>query len=171
MNDPALNNLLKWGITNSDVSRNDPSAAPPQPMSEVDRTALQQIMSGITGPSDAQLMHQALQVVEHPEATTEDKYIAFENFELLIENIDNANNMENKEMWSRLVKQLENEDATIRWWAAWCCGTAVQNNIRSQERVSENTSTNAREATLTNHSYSYSVPFLPSSVWRPQIAT
>jgi hsp70-interacting protein len=137
MNDPALNNLLKWGIQNSEASRNDASVAPkpPKPMSESDRAALEQLLGG-GGPSDADLMAQSLDVVENDEATAEAKYIAFENFELMIQNIDNANNMENRGLWTRVIKQLENEDPEIRVWAAWCCSTAVQNNIRSQERVS-----------------------------------
>ena len=136
MNDPALNNLLKWGIQNSEASRNDPSAPPPPPMSEVDRAALQQLMTGITGMSDAQSMKQSLEVVEHPEAEAKDKYQAFQNLEMLIQNIDNANCLETDGMWTSLIKQLDNDDPELRWWAAWCCSTAVQNNIRSQERVS-----------------------------------
>ncbi|KAH7411711.1 Hsp70 nucleotide exchange factor FES1 [Phaeosphaeria sp. MPI-PUGE-AT-0046c] len=135
MNDPALNNLLKWGVTNSEVSRNDPSVEP-KPMTAADREALQALMSGINaGPSDADLMKQSLDVIEHPEATLDDKVTAFENFELLIQGIDNANNMEGLGLWTRLVKHLDNDEPKLRMHAAWCCSTAVQNNVRAQERL------------------------------------
>ncbi|EAT90789.1 Hsp70 nucleotide exchange factor FES1 [Parastagonospora nodorum] len=134
MNDPQLNNLLKWGIQNSDASRNDPSTAP-QPLSEVDKEALQQLIAGVRGPSDADLMQDSFQVIENNEATAEAKHQAFENFEQLIQGIDNANNMEALGLWTKLIKQLESEDPVIRKWAAWCCSTAVQNNVRSQERL------------------------------------
>lgn len=134
MNDPQLNNLLKWGIQNSDASRSDPSTAP-QPMTEVDKEALRQLIAGVGGPSDADLMRESFQVIENNEAEAEAKHQAFENFELLIQGIDNANNMEGLGLWTKLIKQLESEDPVIRMWAAWCCSTAVQNNVRSQERV------------------------------------
>lgn len=135
MNDPGLNNLLKWGIQNSEASRNDASDAP-QPMSEVDKAALQQLITGMRGPSDADMMLKSFEVIENPEVEPEHKYTAFENFELLIQGIDNANNMEGLGLWTRLIAQLENEDPKMRMYAAWCCSTAVQNNVRSQERVS-----------------------------------
>jgi hsp70-interacting protein len=134
MNDPGLNNLLKWGIQNSEASRNDASA--PKPMTEVDRAALQALITERRGPSDADLMKESFEVIENNEAEAEHKYTAFENFELLIQGIDNANNMESCGLWTRLIKQLNNEDPEMRMWAAWCCCTAVQNNVRSQERVS-----------------------------------
>lgn len=152
MNDPALNNLLKWGIQNSEASRNDASTAP-QPMSDIDKEALKQLVTGIRGPSDADLMREAFQVIENNTAEEDAKYQAFENFEMLIQGIDNANNMEALGLWTKLIKQLENEDPEMRMWAAWCCSTAVQNNIRSQERVS------------TFHIYT----FLSSKINEPQL--
>jgi hsp70-interacting protein len=134
MNDPALNNLLKWGIQNSEVSRNNATTTP-KPLSESDRAALQTLISG-GGPSDTELMVQSLDVVENNEAEPHAKHTAFENFEMLIQNIDNANTMENHQIWTRVIKQLDNDDPEIRTWAAWSCSTAVQNNIRAQERVS-----------------------------------
>jgi hypothetical protein len=134
MNDPGLNNLLKWGIQNSEASRNDASA--PKPMSEVDRAALQALITGAAGPSDATLMKESFQVIQNPEAKAEDKHQAFENFEMMIQGIDNANNLESLKLWTPLIQQLDSEDPIIRMWAAWSCSTAVQNNVRSQERVS-----------------------------------
>lgn len=136
MNDPALNNLLKWGVTNSEASRSDPSVTP-KPMSASDREALQSLISGVNaGPSDADLMVQSMDVADHAEATVGDKVTAFENLEMLIQGIDNANNMEGLGLWTRLIKHLDDEEPELRMFAAWCCGTAVQNNVQAQKRVS-----------------------------------
>lgn len=134
MNDPGLNNLLKWGIQNSEVSRTG-AAAVDQPSPQLDAEALQRLMTGMSGPSDAQLMQESMQVIRHPEAELEHKVTAFDNLEQLIENLDNANNLESLGLWMPLVEQLENEESELRFYAAWCCGTAVQNNIKTQERV------------------------------------
>lgn len=150
MADPGYNELLKWGIQNSDVSRKDPTAPPPQPMSAAHREALQYMLAEVTGTSDADSMVQSMDVVDNPEAEAKAKYVAFDNFEMLIENIDNANNLENRSLWTRLINHLENDDAELRSRAAWCCGIAVQNNIRSQERVSKAGICTTHDAALTH---------------------
>ena len=135
MNDPAMNELFKWGIKNSDTSPNG-RAPPPKPMTDGDREALQAILDGLKGESDATRMEKSMKVVDDDSVTAEDKYTAFKNFQMLIENLDNANNMESLGLWTHVIKHLENEDPELRMLAAWTCGTAVQNNIRTQERVS-----------------------------------
>lgn len=132
MTDPRLNNLLKWGIENSDVSRNDPSVQQ-NPSTNIDPEILRQVMGG---PSDADLMRQKMDIITSPEHALEDKVQAFDDFEMLIETIDNANNMENLKLWTKLAEQLDHEDAELRKYAAWCIGTAVENNPQAQQRVS-----------------------------------
>jgi len=127
--DPGLNQLLKWGVENSEAGRQpDGSTTQPRGMSE---DALRALMGG---PSDADLMRESMSVIVNSEATMENKMIAFDNFEQLIENLDNANNMEPMGLWSPLIAQLESAEADLRRMAAWCIGTAVQNNEKSQER-------------------------------------
>ncbi|EMC96466.1 hypothetical protein BAUCODRAFT_33824 [Baudoinia panamericana UAMH 10762] len=43
--------------------------------------------------------------------------------------------MESMGLWAPLVDQLNHAEAEMRRMAAWCCGTAVQNNVKSQERL------------------------------------
>ncbi|KAF1989184.1 Fes1-domain-containing protein [Aulographum hederae CBS 113979] len=134
MNDPGLNNLLKWGVENSAASRNDPNVqAPRNPSSGLDPQTLAALLGG---PSDADLMREAMNAITSPEVDLDNKLIAFDNFEQMIENLDNANNMESLKLWMPLVEQLNSKEADIRRMAAWCVGTAVQNNIKAQERVS-----------------------------------
>ena len=138
--DKATNDLLKWSIENSDVSRegganagispDDARSARGRPLNA---DALKALMGG---PSDAELMKEAMAVIQS-DATLENKLIAFDNFEQMIETIDNANNMQNLGLWTPLVEQLKEQEPDLRRMAAWCLGTAVQNNVAAQERVSK----------------------------------
>ena len=137
MNDPNLNQLLKWSVRNSDQSRDDPTSesdpkAERDPSRGLNSEALSALMGG---PSDADLMKASMAAIDSPDIDLENKLVAFDNFEQLIESIDNANNMENLGLWMPLAKHLESDQAEIRKMAAWCVSTAVQNNPRAQERV------------------------------------
>ncbi|KAK0739806.1 Hsp70 nucleotide exchange factor [Apiosordaria backusii] len=136
--DKNLTDLLKWGIEHSASSnpQNDPSAPSgspaPAPRSDLNPEILSALMGG---PSDADLMKAAMEVLHDPTTTLENKLIAFDNFEQLIESLDNANNLENLSLWTPLLSLLSHEDPEIKKYAAWCVGTAVQNNAKSQERL------------------------------------
>lgn len=88
------------------------------------------------GPSDADLMRDAMTAIVAPmdQIDLENKLIAWDNLELLIEQIDNANNMEPLGLWPPLLQQLDHEEKEMRKGAAACCKTAVQNNVKAQER-------------------------------------
>lgn len=83
--------------------------------------------------SDADLMKEAMAAILDPELDLENKEIAFDNFELMVEQLDNANNIENLALWPPLISLLGSPEQKLRFMAAWCCGTAVQNNVKSQE--------------------------------------
>lgn len=152
--DKNLTNLLKWSIEHTvpseqphgstlrDPDAPEPTTADPSPPvlgaaaagpgSSLNSEVLAAIMGG---PSDADLMKAAMEVLHDPEADLENKVIAFDNFEQLIESLDNANNLANLSLWTPLLKLLNDPESEIRLYAAWCVGTAVQNNIKSQERL------------------------------------
>ena len=125
-----MNSLLKWSIEAS-ASASDPSspAPPPQP---IDPAALQALLGG---PSDADLMRESMSIIQDPTIALPSKLTAFDNFEQLIESIDNANYLEPLGLWTPLMRLLADEEAELRRMAAWCVGTAVQNNPKSQERA------------------------------------
>jgi hypothetical protein len=131
--DPGLNELLKWGVENSSTTANDPSAAPPENRG-LSAEALNALLGG---PSDADLMRESMTAIlsTDPELTLDDKLIAFDNFEQLIENLDNANNLAPLALWTPLLSCLQHEESEMRRMSAWCVGTAVQNNEKSQERL------------------------------------
>jgi hsp70-interacting protein len=151
MNDPNLNQILKWSVENSSASQTAEDA----PKTQLDPQAVA-ILLGLSGnnKSDGDRMKEAIAVAKNKEATLENRLIAFDNFEQLIEHLDNANYMEGAELWMPLAKLLEDEHAEIRRYAAWCCGTAVQNNVRTQERVSSYLIADGYEASLTLYSFS-----------------
>ena len=138
--DTGLNQLLKWGIENSEASSTDPTSTtdpkaerPDWPSGRpLNPEALKALMGG---PSDADLMKESMAAIQSPDVSVENKLVAFDNFEQLIETIDNANNMESLGLWTPLVRQLSSEEPDMRRMAAWCLGTAVQNNVKAQERV------------------------------------
>ncbi|KAM5441002.1 hsp70 nucleotide exchange factor fes1 [Microsporum ferrugineum] len=134
--DPSLNNLLKWSIENTPAAGGQANGTEPAATRQpIDAEALQRLLANT--PSDAELMKTAMAVVRSSESTLENKLIAFDNFEQLVENLDNANNMDPLGLWPPLVETLKDEEAEIRKMAAWCVGTAVQNNEKSQEKALE----------------------------------
>jgi hypothetical protein len=80
-------------------------------------------------------MEAAMEALHSDEVDLENKMIAFDNFEQLIESIDNANNLEPLGLWTPLVELLKHEEAEMRRMAAWCIGTAVQNNEKAQDKL------------------------------------
>jgi hypothetical protein len=74
-------------------------------------------------------------VAPEEQVNLENKLIAWDNFEQLVEGIDNANNTESLGLWTPLIQQLDNAEPENRRMAAWCLSTAVQNNVKCQERL------------------------------------
>lgn len=127
--DPNLNQLLKWGVENSDSNNAQTSSG------RISTPNAQALNALLGGPSDAELMKAAMSAITSADTPLPDKLIAFDNFEQLIESIDNANNMTPLELWGPLVRQMQSKEADLRRMAAWCVGTAVQNNTRAQECI------------------------------------
>lgn len=135
----SLNQLLQWSIRNSTApdpnqTPSDPSDPNTQAPSDPSHGLTPQMLSSLlSGPSDADLMRESMTAILSPTTTPEDKTVAWDNFEQLIEQIDNANNIPSLGLWAPLLSQLEAEDKDGRASAAACCGTAVQNNVQAQE--------------------------------------
>ncbi|KAI5357967.1 putative armadillo-like helical, nucleotide exchange factor Fes1 [Septoria linicola] len=131
----ALNQLLQWGIENSANANGDaPAGERRDPTKGLNPDMLAQLMGG---PSDADRMKDAMHAIVAPmdKVDLENKLIAWDNFEQLIEQIDNANNMVPLQLWAPLIRQLDHEEPEMRKNAALCINTAVQNNVKSQEHA------------------------------------
>ncbi|CAG7929484.1 unnamed protein product [Penicillium olsonii] len=134
--DPEMNKLLKWSVTNSQASVGAEGEGSAPNATEAAKTMTPEMLSRLFGgPSDADLMRAAMEVVHDSETDLENKLIAFDNFEQLIEGIDNANNLEPLGLWTPLVQLLKHDETEIRRYAAWSIGTAVQNNPKAQDKL------------------------------------
>ncbi|ODM20419.1 Hsp70 nucleotide exchange factor fes1 [Aspergillus cristatus] len=131
--DPNLNSLLKWSINQQNTDANATGVAPTE--SAARGLTPEMLSSLFGGPSDADLMKAAMAALHSDDVDLENKMIAFDNFEQMIEGIDNANNMEPLGLWTPLVQLLEHEEADMRRMSAWCIGTAVQNNEKAQDKL------------------------------------
>ncbi|KAF2810767.1 uncharacterized protein BDZ99DRAFT_288539 [Mytilinidion resinicola] len=140
MTSAALPDLLKWSVQNSEASRQNadvPIAAPPS-------EGLAALLGFHVG-SDAERMADNLLIVKNAagDIGLEDRIKAFEDFRMLVEKLDNANNLPNiqqykggpRGLWTPLLEQLNSEDVEIRSLAASCCHAAVQNDIKAQEKL------------------------------------
>ena len=134
---PGMNQVLKWSIENSEIPVADPTSIT-DPKAErpsgrpLNPDALRSLMGG---PTDADLMKESMAAILSPHVTLDSNVIAFDNFEQLIETIDNANNMESLGLWTPLVTLLSSKESELRKYAAWCIGTAVQNNVKAQAKL------------------------------------
>jgi hsp70-interacting protein len=136
MNDLRINNLLRWSVENSDVSRT--GNAPAQRKTELDPGALDSLLDATHTllKTPTQLMNDCITIIESETETKEEKSKAFKKLEFHLSQIDNSLNFK-ESSWTLLVKLLDHEDPKMRFGAAWCCGTAVENNPRGQEQASQ----------------------------------
>lgn len=101
------------------------------------------LYDALMGKSEAQMMKEELQVALDLNRSESDRIQALDNFEMLIEQIDNANNITSMKMWEPLLGLLTgSEDETqvstssgIQIATLWIVGTAVQNNDKAQMTV------------------------------------
>ncbi|ODV74297.1 Hsp70 nucleotide exchange factor FES1 [Cyberlindnera jadinii NRRL Y-1542] len=118
-----MDKILNWSL-----AQQDPETAGKVPAPD------SKLLAKLFGAADdPQLMKEAIAVVQSEEAELETKLTALENFEMLIENLDNANNIENMKMWDAIIDLLSLEkELELQQLACSIVGTAVQNNDKSQ---------------------------------------
>ncbi|KZT68029.1 nucleotide exchange factors-like protein [Daedalea quercina L-15889] len=125
-----MESLLRWSIEHS--TTNDGSAQPPPSrMQNIDPG----IIDAILGKPDSELMKEALAIAVDESKEEDMRIQALDDFEMLVEQIDNANNIEKMKMWERIQKLLQspNPSDAIKAQTLWVIGTAVQNNPSAQK--------------------------------------
>jgi hsp70-interacting protein len=149
--DKNLNNLLRWSIentpTNPTANADGAATAPAKHDPELLRALF------ASQPSDADLLRAALSTItaRDPASTAEQRHIAWDNVEMLLESHDAAGLLAPLNLWEPLLARLESPspadeagearrkgealDALDREYAAWAVGTAVQNHLPEQQRV------------------------------------
>ncbi|CAH6723839.1 hsp70 nucleotide exchange factor Fes1p [[Candida] jaroonii] len=121
-----MDKLLAWSVAQQS---GDKEAI--EKIGKPDEKVLSQLFGG---PDEPTLMKQSIDIVNDPTVELKDKEIALENFEMLIENLDNANNIENMKLWSSIVKLLDGETPdSLRILAVSIISIAVQNNDKAQD--------------------------------------
>jgi hsp70-interacting protein len=138
--DKRTKQLFDWAASNATPSTATPSTdAPAIPSSKLDSS----MIDAILGPDDASLMLDSMTAVKDTSLPLDDRYLssgkesntrvtAFDNLELLVEQIDNASNLDVLKLWPPLLSMLSSPEAELRRYAAWVTGTAVQNNPKAQ---------------------------------------
>ncbi|KAI7937364.1 hypothetical protein MJO29_014679 [Puccinia striiformis f. sp. tritici] len=163
--DPKLNDLLHWAVENTNtpatqsqtrsstaigpVVSSDPTPLtitynPHQPSQASVPSTHKKLDTGvldaILGRTDAVRMREAISIFEDPKKSIHERCNAGEELEDLIQDLDNANDMEVLGIWPKLMTLMESntsggnskDDDLIKFHACWICGTAVQNNPKSQ---------------------------------------
>ncbi|KAJ3157543.1 hsp70 nucleotide exchange factor fes1 [Geranomyces michiganensis] len=116
--------LLQWGTAHSTPGDVRPTIEPIDP----------KWLDVILGKEDAIRMKDCMEVIQSTGKSLADKETAFDELEMLVESLDNANDLRPLKLWEPLIEIVSNnEEPTLRKFAAWVMGTAVQNNGRAQQ--------------------------------------
>ncbi|UTT89579.1 hypothetical protein NDA17_004089 [Ustilago hordei] len=137
-NDKNAQELLKWGLANStSVASGGSIEQISSDISSGRRPDLSdpRLYDAIMGKSEAVMMREELTTATTPSLPLSDRITALDNFEMLIEQIDNANNITSMNMWQPIISLLGASEPEIQSAAAWIVGTAVQNNDKAQVAV------------------------------------
>ncbi|CAE6394881.1 unnamed protein product [Rhizoctonia solani] len=122
-----MESLLKWSLENTPTD--EPVVRPTaERMKELDP----EIIDMILGKSDAVAMKEKLAIARDESREEDERVEALDDFEMLVEQIDNANNLENLKMWEPLIELIRSPVAGVQRHAIWIAGTAVQNNSAAQ---------------------------------------
>lgn len=127
-----MEKLLQWSTAQQSQ---DPElrAKAPAP----DPKLLAQVLGADTGKDDTTLMKEDISVLvcNDPQISVDDKLTALEDFEILVQNLDNANNISPLGIWPEIAKLYTyegEEQDEFRGLGALITGTAVQNNDKAQ---------------------------------------
>ncbi|KAL1917912.1 uncharacterized protein VTP21DRAFT_3746 [Calcarisporiella thermophila] len=127
-----MQSLLQWAIANSDPEQLSTQAQQP-PSERPNYTINRELIDAVLGKDDPTRMREAADIIASPSSSFDARLAALEELQELVEQIDNACNLENMQLWPLVLKQLQAEEPEIRAMGAWCCGSALQNNPRAQK--------------------------------------
>ncbi|PVU90277.1 hypothetical protein BB559_000109 [Furculomyces boomerangus] len=128
-----MDKLLQWAIINSQTEKEDaPKSERSIDVEKIDP----EIIDAILGKPVSVQMQECMDAIENLDYSVEDREVEFDNLEMLIEQIDNAGNLEPLGLWPRIIAQLESTETEMRLGALWVIGTAVQHNPKAQAAFS-----------------------------------
>ncbi|KAG7092122.1 hypothetical protein E1B28_008496 [Marasmius oreades] len=123
-----MESLLKWSIQNSTPGD---GSKPPEPRKDLNP----EIINAILGKSDAEQMKDDIAVAVDTNRSEDERVDALDHLEMLVEQIDNANNLEKLKIWAPLHALITSDSSTppVVLQALWVIGTALQNNPAAQD--------------------------------------
>lgn len=115
-----------------------PAYAEPAPSESAkkDNKLSTEILDLIMGKPDSLTMKEKMEIATNTSADVDERVQALDDFEMLIELIDNANNMAVLKLWPPLIALFDDKNDEVVQHALWIAGTAVQNNLKGQAAVS-----------------------------------
>lgn len=130
-----MEKVLQWSIAQQSDDPNERSKAP-----ALDPVELAKVL-GANVKDDAQMMKEDIFLLysTHPDISVDDRLTALDDFEALIQNLDNANNISSLGLWKQIsdlftygLDEEKPQSSEFRAMSAQITGTAVQNNVKSQ---------------------------------------
>ncbi|ORY24290.1 nucleotide exchange factor Fes1-domain-containing protein [Naematelia encephala] len=91
-----------------------------------------EMLDVIMGKPDSAVMKEKMEIAMDESREVDERVEALDDFEMLIEFIDNANNMAVLKLWKPILELLQSPHPSIVSRACWVIGTAVQNNLKAQ---------------------------------------
>ncbi|KAI9143620.1 armadillo-type protein [Paraphysoderma sedebokerense] len=131
-----LNSLLVWSIENAGKDED----APPRPANEEapkPKPIDPKWIDIILGKPDSVRMKDCMAEIQDTSLQLEVREQAFDELELLVEQIDNASNMKVLKLWQPLIECTKYSEPSLRRFAVWVMGTCVQNNPEAQKQFIE----------------------------------
>lgn len=118
-----------------DVGLAPPTATAPQ-AEDAHKPLTTEMLDLIMGKPDSVTMKEKMAIATNTAADVDERVMALDDFEMLIEMIDNANNMPVLKLWEPLLKLVNDSVDEVARHALWVAGTAIQNNLKGQAAVS-----------------------------------
>ncbi|KAH8822560.1 adenyl-nucleotide exchange factor [Flagelloscypha sp. PMI_526] len=123
-----MERLLRWGLENTPAGTSEAPSPSRQPLDPG-------VIDAILGKSDAEQMKDDMAVALDSSKKENERVEALDHFEMLVENIDNASDLERIGLWPPLHSLLSAHDTpnSVVLQALWAIGTALQNNPAAQD--------------------------------------
>ncbi|KAJ3414630.1 hsp70 nucleotide exchange factor fes1 [Chytridiales sp. JEL 0842] len=120
--------LLQWSILNTATANEDAPAR-----SASDQVKHEKIdpkwVDIILGKPDAVRMKELVELISDTAKSSAERLSAFDELEMLVESLDNANDLRKLGLWGPILKVFkEDGEEEIRGFAGWVVSTALQNN-------------------------------------------
>ena len=127
---PTPTDLLAWAMANK---ANDSTEHNQVNVNNIDPKWIEVILGK---PDSARMKDLVASIQESSDLNL--RIASFDELELLLESLDNANDLQPLNLWKPLIELLGDKESEIRMHTSWVMGTAVQNNLKSQADFERN---------------------------------